>query len=480
MASTLLGSTLFVSAQPEWINDGLVAHYPFNGDANDASGNDNHLRNVGSILIENRFGSNNSAVSFSGDSYLWAPDSMLPAKNSPRSISIWVKADGDLNKLRDVSTGRLISTGLIMSYGNLPVIDGNGGVWIELWNDPDSVFGIRYVSKSFDTFLHSEFPEKREDWHHICYTFDGRTLRCFYNGEFVNSRKSSGFHSERESRLFLGGGPGAEGRGLAGGSLDDVRIYDRSLSAVEVEELYVFESKLPPIEEWIGDGLVAHYKFDGDAVDSSKNNANSRARRPKWVTDRFGVEESAFYTSEDLNNEMRANGNNLPLGSSPRTISMWIKPETKTVTQRGDILGYGLIDGNEGSVIALFHWFSDSRGVNRIAFGSDEFDWHQDLLGWSFDEWHHVVWTYSGGNSADIYVDGVLLPETIGHIPGKIVSELSMNTVAGPLVVGHFTANRYDGAIDDLRIYDKVLSSKEVLSLYEVERTRNGPSNSPA
>ncbi|ETR68891.1 MAG: hypothetical protein OMM_04291 [Candidatus Magnetoglobus multicellularis str. Araruama] len=53
------------------LEEGLVAYYPFNGNANDESGNGNHGTVYGAILIEDRFGNKNSAYSFDGiDDYI--------------------------------------------------------------------------------------------------------------------------------------------------------------------------------------------------------------------------------------------------------------------------------------------------------------------------------------------------------------------------------------------------------------------------
>jgi hypothetical protein len=48
------------------ISDGLVAHYPFNGDSNDQSGNDHHLENRGATLTAARMCTRDSAYSFDG------------------------------------------------------------------------------------------------------------------------------------------------------------------------------------------------------------------------------------------------------------------------------------------------------------------------------------------------------------------------------------------------------------------------------
>ena len=55
------------------LNDGLVAHYPFSGNADDHSGNENHLTVNGATLSEDRFGMTESAYSFDGaDDYLFS------------------------------------------------------------------------------------------------------------------------------------------------------------------------------------------------------------------------------------------------------------------------------------------------------------------------------------------------------------------------------------------------------------------------
>src|SRR5277367_6826618 len=74
------------------LTNGLVAYYPFNGNANDASGNGNNgTIHGGVVLAPDRFGSNNSAFTFNGvDGYI---DIGNPVGNSPASLTetAWVK-----------------------------------------------------------------------------------------------------------------------------------------------------------------------------------------------------------------------------------------------------------------------------------------------------------------------------------------------------------------------------------------------------
>ena len=72
-----LMAVLFVScgfAFGQGLNDGLVAYYPFNGNANDESGNENDGTVNGATLTLDRFGAPNSAYDFDGTGFIDCPD----------------------------------------------------------------------------------------------------------------------------------------------------------------------------------------------------------------------------------------------------------------------------------------------------------------------------------------------------------------------------------------------------------------------
>lgn len=76
--------------------NGLVAYYPFRGNANDASGNNNHGTVTGAALTENRFGDADSAYKFNGiNQYIEVPDNNMPsiATTGMLSISVWMRCD---------------------------------------------------------------------------------------------------------------------------------------------------------------------------------------------------------------------------------------------------------------------------------------------------------------------------------------------------------------------------------------------------
>ncbi|HEX3856568.1 MAG TPA: LamG-like jellyroll fold domain-containing protein, partial [Verrucomicrobiae bacterium] len=66
IAMALLIISLAVATAQTFITNGLVAYYPFNGNANDASGNGNNPNNIQATLCADRFGIANSAYTFNG------------------------------------------------------------------------------------------------------------------------------------------------------------------------------------------------------------------------------------------------------------------------------------------------------------------------------------------------------------------------------------------------------------------------------
>src|SRR6266404_7716082 len=74
-----------------FLTNGLVAFYPFNGNANDESGHINHGTVNGAILATDRFGFANRAYYFAGDgSYISVQDSTSLDMTNAITVSAWI------------------------------------------------------------------------------------------------------------------------------------------------------------------------------------------------------------------------------------------------------------------------------------------------------------------------------------------------------------------------------------------------------
>lgn len=217
-------------------------------------------------------------------------------------------------------------------------------------------------------------------------------------------------------------------------------------------------------QSFLTNGLVAYYPFTGNANDMSGNNDHGTNIGAVSVQDRFGNANGAYYFNVTNLSAIVASGKYLPIGASARTITFWAKPDRRldSIFYRGDMLGYGTINGNAGSVICPFVW--QPAPVVTLPLGSDLFQWNTSVSGWNFTTWHHFVWVITDGAHAALVLDGQ--QQVLQAYPPPLSS---LNTSEGPLYIGYFTGNYFNGSIDDVRIYNRALSATEVQQLYQYE-----------
>jgi len=212
--------------------DGLVAYYPFNGNANDESGNGLNLDIIGSPeLVPDRFGNSNSAYDLDGinDSFYHDRNDLLLLK-SESTFNVWIYNDG-IDDDEDV----IISTVDSPDIGGYQIalrITSNS-IRLELRNpNPyrcDVTYSPSFVSK----------------WIMITGVHDQNHLRLYVNGELQQELDANFEVNFEGSNNFRIGdnGHAVDARRLFNGIIDDIRIYDRALSESEIQELYGGNSK---------------------------------------------------------------------------------------------------------------------------------------------------------------------------------------------------------------------------------------------
>lgn len=208
-------------------------------------------------------------------------------------------------------------------------------------------------------------------------------------------------------------------------------------------------------------GLVAHYPFDGDANDVSGNGNHATVNNnASLVNDRFGGSNRAYHLDGVDDNIV------LPpfrFGSA-FTISLWVKHSERTSTQvlfskkpDSTIESFQLIYNGEGSYRAEVY-SGDNQAVGRFAPTTIQ-----------NGVWKHIAVSYNGGNipsSVAIYEQGVRT-DAMDYTEGAfstfndllVQSEIGSNLNNGD-------GTRFKGAVDDVRIYDRALSSAEVTTLF--------------
>lgn len=226
VALTLIGSTVAAHAD---LSTGLVAHYPFDGNANDATGGGRNGTVVGATFVADRLGNPNSAYHFDGQgNHIVCDGDGLPT--GERTVAVWFRAD-------DLATN--------------PVMVGYGGSSLECgtsWFMGANAARAFFMSShcNVNTILFENCSPTIGEWNHFAVATDATGTRVYINGVLFTENTNPVTNTATTStQLGIGVASAPDGSvpyadgsiGYFAGDLDDVRIYDRALSDVELQTL---------------------------------------------------------------------------------------------------------------------------------------------------------------------------------------------------------------------------------------------------
>ena len=218
-------------------------------------------------------------------------------------------------------------------------------------------------------------------------------------------------------------------------------------------------------------GLVGYWPFCGNANDASGNGNNGTVNGATLTTDRFGNVNSA-YSFDGVNDYIQTNFHGVQGGAS-RSVSFWAKTSVNSASgglnqDNMNVLCYGG-PGNGGNFeVALNHGCEGltldiNNGVNTKATTVNNDTWN----------YFTIVFNSSNGNnfnSVSYYKNSVLLASTC-----QIGTLTAVNTVNNfPIVLGAYWdhINRFfQGKLDDIGIYNRVLTQAEIQQLYNFSQT---------
>jgi len=418
---------LFTEGGWSTLNIGLVADYPINGNANDESGNLRHGSVFGAFLTNDRSAVLNSAYQFDGiDDRIDLPFS--PNNFAQLTITAWVFRTK--NSLLGINQG-IVSNDVLGNRGVSLAIDESNNLSITAHNT--SII----QTQIFGSFIPTS------QWVFVAMTYDGATLSLYQDGIFQGSIGSTGLLGGT-SNFQIGHDlfDASSGR-YFGGKIDQVRIYDRGLTAQEVEDIHL------PVTP---SGLIAYYPFNANANDESGNGQDGTVFGPILTDDRDGNFSSAYqFDGFDDYIQLPFSSN----GLAQLSITAWIN-RTKNgsagftigivsndvlVSDRGILLGLG--DTNDLITIINNQSNIESR-VNPLVFVPSS-------------QWVFVAMTYDG-IELKLYQDGVLTgtTSTSGLLRGTTTFHIGHDQLDG------FTQRYFGGKIDDVKIFKTALTQIEI------------------
>jgi hypothetical protein len=430
-------------------NIGLVGYWSFNEGtstiAHDYSGNGNNGTLSGSTLptwVPGKFG---DALQFSGSSqYVSFSDSSLPSGADPSTESAWVYPT------------QVTANKIIMWYGTG---SGSAARGMEILANAD----FRFFGYSND--CDSNLTLSLNKWSLVVATYDGTSQRTYVNG-VPGSTCTLTWNTALGHGVIGRDVPwGGDSRDWVG-SIDEVRIYNRALSATEVEGLYQSgAAKLNSSQSpgTLANGLVGWWTMDGaDTVWSSATAGTEADKSGNGNTGTLtNMSRATSPVIGKIGQALQFNGSTsyvtisgTSLNGSTLSASAWIRASTcgnlrtGIITRRGGAGNWNFnVAGSDGGNTCKLE-FANSGTI--LGYGNTTL---------SLNMWYHVA-VVANGTSITFYVNGA--PD--GTITGTWTNDNNVAINIGAMTAG--TLYFFNGIIDDVRVYNRALSASEVQQLY--------------
>ncbi len=363
--------TSVAAENPQDISDGLVAYYKFDGNANDASGYENHGTVYGASPSQDRFGQANSAYYFDGvDDYIDIGNDASLKMTDGLTIATWLRVDSLSPWYQNVISDHA---------PNEPTV-GSGKILRFTYNRLQFHVGGIY---GYGTAIYVEYPYTNDmvgQWQHVVGTYDRSMVKFYLNGVLVASRAYTEPLAVNPNPLLIGKS-GFEDH--LQGAVDELRIYNRAITEAEVQQLFcetpsntapVITVSQPAItvdegQTATNNGTISDAENDPVSLSASVGevvNNNDGTWSWSFATSNVSESQTVIITADDgnggtsqasfaltVNNveipnpyiHVRANADsveamNWPMGAEliltiddPATTNDYISPEPVTVTQ---------------------------------------------------------------------------------------------------------------------------------------------------
>ncbi|MEK6891365.1 MAG: LamG domain-containing protein, partial [Nanoarchaeota archaeon] len=203
-------------------NDGLVLYLPFDGDMKDKSGNGNNGTCTGNSCPSTSAGKIGNSFSFDGvDDFIQVNYNSFPGLDGTKeTLLMWVKPRGSSILLQNAAWSR------------------------RLYYDNSNKFSFYFYDSSPTPILTSVLDDtaySRDQWHQVGYTFSSNTVKMYVDGKQTKTVILANSLYNPNSYWHFGHlCAGAICNYYYTGELDEVKIYNRSLSPEEVYYLYKY------------------------------------------------------------------------------------------------------------------------------------------------------------------------------------------------------------------------------------------------
>jgi hypothetical protein len=264
----------FAQNVPTYVpTNGLVGWWPFNGNANDESGNGNNGTVNGATLTTDRFGNTGKAYDFDGVND-WIQVTDTPGlRLQTGTLSCWLQYTS-LQKMQLIIKQNINNAN--NSNYDIVINDYNQILGIGPWSQ-----GMYVNSCGFQTNWTQNIPDidlSGNIWHHVVSIYDQNVMKIYFDGLLVSTKNTAQqlMNACSDSDLLFG-------RGWQNfplwyeGKLDDVAIWNRALDSTEIAALYNSSTSTATIQNNLSNDIkiFPNPTYDHITIDAGNLNTMS-------------------------------------------------------------------------------------------------------------------------------------------------------------------------------------------------------------
>lgn len=467
-------SAVFGANDTSYLNQGLVGYWKMDdgsiashscatggtGNTCDASGNNNHGTDTGTMTDSDYVGGKyGSALDFDAtDDYVTAPDSTSLEITGSQTITAWIKP-------RSFGEG---------GFGNIVTKNDTQDFRLYLRS---SSSGMAYAAQGSSFVSSNSNIVTLNTWQHIALVNDSvsDTVTFYVNG--IPQGSSAYVYAPTGSANPLIIGNDTLQARTFDGLIDEVRVYNRTLSPAEVQKLYNWAPG--PSGYWPMDENTGQYVYDRSGSGNTGvlgSSSSVQSTDPTWEIGKFGAATGYNGQTSDRFVYIPSNtGNNFT--NENLTVMAWVRRTGDAsfsnpmyiVDKINFSAGYELKlagisttcnDAGNGGTSACFN----------VSDGTDTYYMSTTGDGITADStWHHIAAVFDRNNENNniIFIDGIAQATTIN---GTLANIGSLSSSSIPLCLGIqgtvgscSNTNEFNGSIDEVKIYNYARTPQQII-----------------
>lgn len=308
------------------------------------------------------------------------------------------------------------------------------------------------VQSTTENFAFASAAVTTNTWTHVVGTYDGSNIRIYTNGTLRNTTPLTGSANTNSGQIWVGR-LANQGQEMWTGTLDELRVYNRALSASEVSQLYNWRPGLQAswnLDE--GSGTSSVRDTSGYGLNATMNGSMTT---DDWVAGRLGSALEFDGSNDSLS--VSDNSNLDIFGNASMTLQAWIRHPVQTsgqdiiLAKTSSAAGYKIIMEADGDITCGVDddstWTPDDAATSTAATYDD-------------DLWHHVACIKDGDlDDLILFIDGVQITSDTSIVTADITN--SNTFYIG--IDGDGSSNAWLGQIDDVRVYGYARSQLQII-----------------